>query len=233
MGANIKGAGTDVIRITGVESLHGAEYMIIPDQIEAGTFMISAAATGGSVTVKNIIPKHMDSLTHKLVEMGAEITEYDDAIKVCAKNGLKPVHVKTMAYPGFPTDLQPQMAALLSAVDGTSMLTENIFDNRFQYVNQLRRLGANITVESKVAIIEGNSNLTGAEVSATDLRAGAALIVAGLSAEGETTIGNVKYIFRGYENVVVKLKKLGADIVLVDYIEGSKSDKIFSMAEGM
>jgi UDP-N-acetylglucosamine 1-carboxyvinyltransferase len=204
--------------------------MIIPDQIEAGTFMISAAATGGRVMVKNIIPKHMDSLTHKLMEMGVAVTEHDDALEVNARNPLKPVHVKTMVYPGFPTDLQPQMTALMSSIDGTSMLTENIFENRFQYVNQLRRLGANIVVEGKIAIIDGNVVLTGAEVSATDLRAGAALIVAGLAAEGRTTIGNIKYIYRGYENVVAKLRKLGAEICLIDYVEGDADDKIFSIA---
>lgn len=214
-GASIKGAGTDVIKITGVSKLHGAEYMIIPDQIEAGTYMIGAAATGGDILVKNVIPKHMDSLSRKLAEMGVDITEYDDAIRVSAKGSLAPVNVKTMVYPGFPTDLQPPMTALLSAVKGSSLLTENIFANRYQYVNQLRRLGANIEVEGRVAVIEGVNKLTGAEVLATDLRAGAALIVAGLMAEGRTVIGNVKYIQRGYENVVEKLKGLGADVELV------------------
>lgn len=219
MGARVKGAGTDVIRITGVEELHGTEYMIIPDQIEAGTYMISAAATHGDVLVKNVIPKHMDSLTHKLLEMGAEVREYDDSIRVVANGELKPVNVKTMAYPGFPTDLQPPMTALLAAIPGSSRLTENIYENRYQYVNQLRRLGANIEVEGRVAIIEGVDRLSGAEVAATDLRAGAALIVAGLMSEGTTIISNVKYIQRGYEHVVEKLQGLGADVRYVENYE--------------
>ncbi len=212
LGANIKGAGTDVIRITGVEKLHGSTYMIIPDQIEAGTYMIAGAITGGNVTVKNIIPKHMESLSAKLAEMGAEIREGDDWINVKANIPLKSVSVKTMTYPGFPTDLQPQMVTLLSTSRGVGLVTENVFNNRFQYVNELKRLGASIVVEDRIAIIEGVSQLTGAEVMATDLRAGAALVIAGLIAKGRVTIGNVKYIDRGYEYIEKKLQALGANI---------------------
>lgn len=212
MGAVIKGAGTDVIRITGVNKLHGSTYMIIPDQIEAGTYMIAAAVTGGEVRVNNIIPKHMESLSAKLSEMGVEILEGDDWINVKAQIPLKSVNVKTMVYPGFPTDLQPQMVALLSTCDGVSLVTENVFDNRFQYVNELKRLGASIVVEDRVAIIKGVKELSGAEVMATDLRAGAALVIVGLIARGKVTIGNVKYIDRGYEYIEDKLMALGADI---------------------
>lgn len=212
MGANIKGAGTDMIRITGVERLKGAQYTIIPDQIEAGTYMISAAITGGDVLVKNIIPKHMDSLTAKLEEMNVTIEEMDDAIRVIADKPLRNVNVKTMSYPGFPTDLQPQMAALLSVCNGTNIITENVWDNRFQYIDELRRLGANINVDGRIAVIEGVDCLTGAEVTATDLRAGAAMILAGLAAKGQTTISDVKYIDRGYEEVEKKFSSLGADI---------------------
>ncbi len=213
LGAKIKGAGTDVIKITGVEELHGAEYMIIPDQIEAGTYMIAAAISSGDVTVKNIIPKHMESLSAKLREMGCNIFEGDDSIRVVSNGNLTPTNVKTMAYPGFPTDLQPQMTALLSIAKGTSLLTENVWDNRFQYVNELKRIGCNITVEGRMAVIEGVSELTGAEVNATDLRAGAALVIAGLAAIGSTKIGNIKYIDRGYEKIEQKLSALGANIV--------------------
>jgi len=212
LGANIKGAGTDVIRITGVEKLHGSTYMIIPDQIEAGTYMIAGAITGGDVTVRNIIPKHMESLSAKLAEMGAEIREGDDWINVKANIPLKSVSVKTMTYPGFPTDLQPQMVTLLSTSKGVGVVTENVFNNRFQYVNELKRLGASIVVEDRIAIIEGVTQLTGAEVMATDLRAGAALVIAGLIAKGKVTIGNVKYIDRGYEYIEKKLQALGANI---------------------
>lgn len=212
MGANIKGAGTDVIRIVGVNELHGSTYMIIPDQIEAGTYMIAGAITGGDIKVINIIPKHMESLTAKLTEMGAEIKEGDDWINIKADIPLKSVSVKTMAYPGFPTDLQPQMVALLSTSNGVGVVTENVFNNRFQYVNELKRLGASIVVEDRIAIVEGVRELTGAEVMATDLRAGAALIIGALIAKGKVTIGNVKYIDRGYEYIENKLKALGADI---------------------
>ena len=215
MGANIKGAGTDIIRIKGVEKLHGAEYTIIPDQIEAGTYMIAAAIAGGDVTVRNIIPKHMDSLTAKLAEMGAAIEKQDDSIRVMANGRLHCANIKTMSYPGFPTDLQPQMTALLS-VGGISVVTENVWDNRYQYVAELKQLGAKITVESRVAMIEGVQKLTGARVAATDLRAGAAMVIAGLSAEGTTEIDNIRYIDRGYEDIENKLSALGADIKRVE-----------------
>ena len=216
MGANIKGAGTDIIRIKGVEKLHGAEYTIIPDQIEAGTYMIAAAIAGGDVTVRNIIPKHMDSLTAKLAEMGAAIEKQDDSIRVMANGRLHCANIKTMSYPGSPTDLQPQMTALLSVCDGISVVTENVWDNRYQYVAELKQLGAKITVESRVAMIEGVQKLTGARVAATDLRAGAAMVIAGLSAEGTTEIDNIRYIDRGYEDIENKLSALGADIKRVE-----------------
>ncbi|MDR4022483.1 MAG: UDP-N-acetylglucosamine 1-carboxyvinyltransferase [Eubacteriales bacterium] len=216
MGANIKGAGTDIIRIKGVEKLHSAEYTIIPDQIEAGTYMIAAAIAGGDVTVKNIIPKHMDSLTAKLAEMGARIEKHDDSIRVMADGRLQCSNIKTMSYPGFPTDLQPQMTALLSVCEGVSVVTENVWDNRYQYVEELRQLGAKIMVESRVAMIEGVKTLKGAKVAATDLRAGAAMVIAGLFAEGTTEIDNIKYIDRGYEDIEEKLSALGADIKRVE-----------------
>lgn len=216
MGANIKGAGTDVIRIRGVKEFHGAEYTIIPDQIEAGTYMIAVAMSGGDATVRNIIPKHMDSLTAKLAEMGVNIEKADDSIRVISTGDLMCANIKTMSYPGFPTDLQPQMTALLSVCNGISVVTENVWDNRYQYVNELRQLGAKITVESRVAMIQGVKKLKGAKVSATDLRAGAAMVVAGLSAEGITEISNIKYIDRGYEEIEDKLSNLGADITRVD-----------------
>ena len=216
MGANIKGAGTDIIRIKGVEKLHSAEYTIIPDQIEAGTYMIAAAIAGGDVTVRNIIPKHMDSLTAKLAEMGARIEKHDDSIRVMADGRLQCSNIKTMSYPGFPTDLQPQMTALLSVCEGVSVVTENVWDNRYQYVEELRQLGAKIMVESRVAMIEGVKALKGAKVAATDLRAGAAMVIAGLFAEGTTEIDNIKYIDRGYEDIEEKLSALGADIKRVE-----------------
>lgn len=212
MGAKIKGAGTDKIRITGVPKLNGTEYTIIPDQIEAGTYMIAAAITKGDVTVKNIIPKHMDSLTAKLDEMGIIVEEGDDSIRIVSNGDFRNVNIKTMSYPGFPTDLQPQITALLSLCKGTNIITENVWDNRFQYIDELKRLGANITVEGRVAVINGVEEFKGAEVLATDLRAGAAMVIAGLAAKGETTIGNVKYIDRGYEDIENKLISLGADI---------------------
>jgi UDP-N-acetylglucosamine 1-carboxyvinyltransferase len=212
MGAKIRGAGTDVIRIQGVEQLNSAQYMIIPDQIEAGTYMIAAAICGGDVTIKNIIPKHMDSLSAKLEEMGCHIVEGDDYIEVISDGNLKAVNVKTMTYPGFPTDLQPQMSALLAKAKGVSTLTENVWENRFQYVNQLRRLGCDISIDGRVATINGVDSFVGNEVNATDLRAGAALVIAGLAAKGETRIGNVKYIDRGYEKIEFKLRSIGADI---------------------
>lgn len=213
MGANIKGAGTDVIRIKGVKELHGGSFSVIPDQIEAGTFMIAAAASGGDVIVNNIIPEHMDSLSAKLEEMGVGIQIYDEAIRVYKKNDIiKAANVKTQPHPGFPTDLQPQMMTLLCIAKGTSVITENVWDNRFKYVGELNRMGANISVEGRVATTEGCPYLNGAPVSATDLRAGAALVIAGLVAHGVTEIYNLKYIDRGYEGFVEKLQKLGAQI---------------------
>ena len=212
LGAKIKGAGTDVIRITGVESLHGAEYMIIPDQIEAGTYMIAAAACGGHISVKNIIPKHMDSLSAKLKEMGCQIIEGDDFIDVISDGNLTATRVKTMAYPGFPTDLQPQMVVGLAKADGISLLTETVWENRFQYIEQLRKFGCDISIDGRVATIHGVRQMNGADVMATDLRAGAAMVIAGLAANGITKIGNVRFIDRGYEKIEYKLRDLGADI---------------------
>ena len=212
MGADVRGAGTDVIKIRGVEKMHGCTYSIIPDQIEAGTYMVAAAACGGDVLVKNVIPKHLESISAKLIESGAEIIEYDDAVRVTRFKPLNKCNVKTMPHPGFPTDMQPQMCVLLSVAGGTSILSESVWDNRFQYVGQLLRMGANIQVDGKVAVIEGVHRLTGCEVKATDLRAGAALIIAGLVSDGITTVENIQYIDRGYEDVVAKFSALGADI---------------------
>lgn len=216
MGANIKGAGTDVIRITGVPRLHGTTYSIIPDQIEAGTFMFAAAATGGDVRINNVIPKHLEALTAKLVEIGCVVEEFDDAIRVIGKENLRPTNIKTLPYPGFPTDMQPQMAVVLARAKGTSVITESIFENRFKYVDELARMGGNIKVEGNVAIIDGVERLTGASVSAPDLRAGAALVIAGLVAEGYTQIEDIYYIQRGYEAFDEKLRNLGARIETVD-----------------
>ncbi len=212
MGANIRGAGTDVIRIVGVEKLHATEYSIIPDQIEAGTFMFAAAATKGDVTVKNVIPKHLEATTAKLIEVGCEVEEFDDAVRVVSSKPMRHTQVTTLAYPGFPTDMQPQMSVLLGIAQGTSTVTESIFENRFRYVDELTRMGANIKVESSIAIINGISGYMGARVSAPDLRAGAALVIAGLSAEGVTVVDNIQYIERGYENFETKLSELGAQI---------------------
>lgn len=212
MGANIKGAGTDVIRIKGVTKLHKTEYAIIPDQIEAGTFMMAAAVTKGDVTIKNVIPKHLESITAKLLEIGCEVEESDDAVRVVSAKPLLHTQVKTLPYPGFPTDMQPQMAVVLGLSVGTSIVTESIFENRFKYVDELTRMGANIKVEGNAAIITGVNNYTGAGVMAPDLRAGAALVIAGLAAEGVTTIDDIKYIERGYEDFHLKLKNLGAQI---------------------
>ena len=214
MGANISGAGTDVIKIRGVEQLHGITYSIIPDQIEAGTFMVAAAATGGDVLVKNVTPKHLESITAKLMEMGVTVIEYDDAVRVRRDGPLYKCNVKTMPHPGFPTDMQPQIAALLSLAQGTSILNENVWENRFRYVDELRSMGAQITVEGKSAIIEGVESLKGAPVRAVDLRAGAAMIIAGLAAEGVTKIEEIGHIQRGYEDIVEKFVGLGADMYL-------------------
>lgn len=212
MGANIKGAGTDVIRIKGVQKLHGTEYAVIPDQIEAGTFMFAAAVTKGDVIVKNVIPKHLESISAKLLEIGCEVEESDDAVRVVASKPLTHTHVKTLPYPGFPTDMQPQITVALGLSKGTSIVTESIFENRFKYVDELTRMGANIKVEGNTAIIDGVSQYTGAGISAPDLRAGAALVIAALAAEGITTIDDIKYIERGYEDFHLKLASLGAQI---------------------
>lgn len=217
MGANIKGAGTDVIRIKGVEKLHGSEYSIIPDQIEAGTFMFAAAASKGDVLVKNVIPKHLEAFTAKLQEIGVQIEEFDDAVRVKANGILGSTHVKTLVYPGFLTDMQPQMTTLLSVSTGTSIVTESIFENRFKFVDELTKMGASIkVVESNTAIITGVERLTGAIVSSPDLRGGAALVMAGLMAEGYTIVENVGFIERGYENFESKMQKLGANMAKID-----------------
>ncbi len=217
MGANIKGAGTDVIRIKGVESFHDSEYAIIPDQIEAGTFMTAAAATRGDITVKNVIPKHLEAISAKLAEMGCTIHEYDDSVRVDARNRkLTSTQIKTLPYPGFPTDMQPQMAVVLALSEGTSIITESIFENRFKYVDEITRMGAKVQVEGNTAIITGVSEYTGADIVAPDLRAGAALVIAGLAAEGFSTVDSIQYVQRGYERFEDKLKSLGANISLVD-----------------
>ncbi len=216
MGANVKGAGTDIIRIRGVKSLRGNIFhSIIPDQIEAGTYMIAAAATKGDVLVKNVIPKHMESLTAKLLEMNVKVEEFDDSIRISVKDRLNKVNIKTLPYPGFPTDLQPPVAILLLRADGTSTITEGIFENRFQYIEELKRMGANVRVEGRMAIIEGGIKMTGAPIKALDLRAGAACVIAALISEGETEISNVHYIDRGYENMVEKFQSLGAVITRI------------------
>lgn len=213
MGADIRGAGTDVIKIRGVKELHGGSFSVIPDQIEAGTFMIAAAATRGNVMICNVIPEHMEALSAKLEEIGVGIEKYDEAIRVFVKEDtLRATNVRTQPHPGFPTDLQPQMLTLLSIASGTSVVTENVWDNRFKYVGELSRMGANVSVDGKVATVDGCPYLTGAPVSATDLRAGAALVIAGLVAHGVTEIYNLKYIDRGYENFEQKLRMLGAQI---------------------
>lgn len=226
MGANIRGAGTDVIRIKGVPRLHKTEYTVIPDQIEAGTFMFAAPVTGGEITVANVIPKHLESITSKLVEIGCDVIEYDDAVTVRAGGPLKATQVKTLPYPGFPTDMQPQITTALALAKGSSTVTESIFENRFKYVAELARMGAKIKVEGNTAIITGVKKLTGARVSAPDLRAGAALVLAGMRAEGTTIIDDIKYIQRGYEAFDEKLRGLGADIVKEDYDEEMRTEKI-------
>ena len=212
MGANIRGAGTDVIKIKGVPKLHKTEYSIIPDQIEAGTFMMAAAATQGDVTVMNVIPKHLEATTAKLVEIGCEVEEFDDAVRVVSKGRLTHTQVKTLPYPGFPTDMQPQMGVTLALCSGTSTITESIFENRFKYLDELARMGANIKVEGNSATIEGVEKFSGARVSAPDLRAGAALCIAGLAAEGITIVDDIVYIQRGYERFEEKLRSLGGVI---------------------
>lgn len=212
MGADIRGAGTDVIKIHGVDLLHGTTYSIIPDQIEAGTYMIAAAATKGDVLIHNVIPKHLETITEKLQKAGARVTEYDDSIRVSRSGELVKVNIKTMPHPGFPTDMQPQMTALLSLAHGTSIVTEGVWDNRFRYVDELRRLGAHIQVDGKVAVVEGVPQFKGAPVRAVDLRAGAAVLIAAMAANGITEIENIEHIERGYERIVEKLTNLGANV---------------------
>lgn len=216
MGANVKGAGTDVIRIRGVKRLHGTEYSIIPDQIEAGTFMCAAAITRGDVMVQNVIPKHLEAISAKLIELGCEVTEFDEAVRVVGRPRHRHTDIKTLPYPGFPTDMQPQITVTLALAEGTSIVTESIFENRFKYVDELARMGGSIKVEGNTAIISGVKQLTGAQVNAPDLRAGAALVIAGLAADGYTTVDEIGYIQRGYENFEKKLQGLGAMIEKVD-----------------
>ncbi len=216
MGANIKGAGTDVLRIRGVSRLHKTEYTVIPDQIEAGTFMFAAAATRGDITVKNVIPKHLEAFCSKLIEMGCQVEESDDAVRVYCKDKLRNTHIKTLPYPGFPTDMQPQISVALALANGTSIVTESIFENRFRYVDELTRMGARIKVEGNTAIITGVDHFSGAIVSTPDLRAGAALVIAGLAAEGTSVVEDIVYIKRGYERFDEKLRSLGAEIETVD-----------------
>ena len=216
MGANIKGAGTDVIRIKGVDTLHGTSYAVVPDMIEAGTYMFAAAATKGDVLIKNVIPKHLEATTAKLEEIGCDVEEFDDSIRVSASKRLGRTHVKTQPYPGYPTDMQPQIAVTLALANGTSIVTESIFENRFKYADELARMGACIKVEGNTAIIDGVEKFTGAEVSAPDLRAGAALVIAGLAAEGVTVVDDIVYILRGYEDFDGKLRGLGAEIERVN-----------------
>ncbi|MCI9414241.1 MAG: UDP-N-acetylglucosamine 1-carboxyvinyltransferase [Clostridiales bacterium] len=225
MGADVRGAGTDVIKIRGVDQLTGATYSIIPDQIEAGTFMVAAAATGGDITVRNVIPKHLESITAKLMEMGVQVDEYDDAVRVTRTEPIHHCNVKTMPHPGFPTDMQPQIAVLLSMADGTSILTETVWDNRFRYVEELRRMGAQVQVDGKVAVFQGISRLTAAPIKATDLRAGMAMIIAGLVAKGTTEIEEIYHIERGYEDVEKKFTALGADIRRVTLPDGVLSSQ--------
>lgn len=229
MGANIKGAGTDVIRIKGVDKLHGTTYSIIPDQIEAGTYMFAAAITKGDVMIKNVIPKHLESISAKLIEIGCQIEEFDDALRVTATKRLSNTHVKTLPYPGFPTDMQPQMSAILSISEGTSIVTESIFDNRFKYVGELQRMGASIKVEGQTAIIEGVNALSGASITAPDLRAGAALVLAALAADGISVVDDVVYIERGYESFPEKLASLGA---LIDRAESERDIQKFKLKVG-
>lgn len=217
MGADIRGAGTDVIKIRGVEKLCGTTYSIIPDQIEAGTYMAAVAGTGGNVLIKNVIPKHLESITAKLREMGVKITEYDEAVRVESTGKLNKCNIKTMPHPGFPTDMQPQVTAILTMANGTSIINESVWDSRFRYIDELTRMGAHISVDGRLAIVEGIDHLKGAPVKAVDLRAGAAMIIAGLIATGTTVIEDIKHIDRGYEHVVEKLSAVGADIQRVKY----------------
>ena len=231
MGADVRGAGTDTVKVNGVDRLHGGTYTIIPDQIEAGTYMVAAAATGGEVLVKNVIPKHLECISAKLRETGTIVQEYEDSVLVKGASTLRRANVKTLPYPGFPTDMQPQMGVLLCLAAGTSVITEGIYDNRFKYVNELRKMGAEIQVDGRVAIIEGGTRLTGAPVMACDLRAGAAMVIAGMCASGVTQVEDIHYIERGYENFVGKLRHLGADIEIVSFPdEQDASEKVISVS---
>ena len=230
MGAYIRGAGTDTVKINGVDKLRGGSYSISPDQSEAGTYMVAAAATAGEVLIKNIIPKHMECISAKLRETGTIVQEYEDSILVKGNGQLRKANIKTLPYPGFPTDMQPQMGTLLCMAQGTSVITEGIYDNRFKYVNELKKMGADIQVDGRIAIIEGGAKLTGAPVMACDLRAGAAMVIAGLCASGTTEIEDIHYIERGYENFVGKLRKLGADISIVDFPDEPQiNEKVISI----
>ena len=231
MGADVRGAGTDTVKVYGVEKLHGGSYAVIPDQIEAGTYMVAAAATHGEVLIKNIIPKHLECIADKLRETGTIVQMYEDSVLVRNTGNIRKTNIKTMPYPGFPTDMQPQMAALLAQADGTSVITEGIYDNRFKYAQEMRKMGANIQVDGKVCVIQGKKRLTGAPVLACDLRAGAAMVIAALCAEGESVIEDVHFIERGYEDFVNKLQHLGADIH-IEYSpeEPEGSDKITAIS---
>ncbi len=222
MGADIRGAGTDVIKIRGVNHLNGTTYSIIPDQIEAGTYLAAVAAAGGDVLVENVIPKHLESITAKLEEIGAEITEYDESVRIVMRDRPKACNVKTLPHPGFPTDMQPQITTVLSIASGTSIVTESVWDNRFKYTDQLGLMGAKISIEGRAAIVEGEQSLHGAPVLANDLRAGAALIIAGLAAKGVTEIENIQYIDRGYEKVVEKIRAIGGDISRIIVPDGNE-----------
>ena len=229
MGANIKGAGTDVIRIKGVHKLHGTEYSIIPDQIEAGTFMCAAAITRGDIMVQNVIPKHLEAISAKLIELGCEVMEFDEAVRVVGRPKQRQTDIKTLPYPGFPTDMQPQMTVTLALAEGTSIVTESIFENRFKYVDELTRMGGSVKVEGFSAIISGVRKLTGAQVNAPDLRAGAALVIAGLAADGYTIVDEIGYIQRGYENFEKKLKGLGA---MIEKVDSEKEAQKFKLKVG-
>ena len=230
MGADVRGAGTDSIKINGVEKLHGGTYTIIPDQIEAGTYMVAAAATGGEVLITNVIPKHLESISAKLRETGTFVEEYEEAVLVRGTGTLRRINLKTMPYPGFPTDMQPQFGVLLCLADGTSVITEGIYDNRFKYVNELRKMGAEIQVDGRVAVIDGGHRMSGALVHACDLRAGAAMVIAGMAASGETVIEDVHFIERGYERFVEKLSALGADISVRYGEEPEMQEKLLSIS---
>ena len=229
MGADIRGAGTDTVKINGVDKLHGGSYAIIPDQIEAGTYMVAAAATGGEVLVKNVIPRHLECISAKLRETGTIVQENEDSVLVKGASTLRRVNVKTLPYPGFPTDMQPPMGTLLCLANGTSVITEGVYDNRFKYMNELRKMGAEVQVDGRVAVIEGGRRLTGALVQACDLRAGAAMVIAGMCAVGTTIVEDIHYIERGYEDFVGKLNALGADIKIVDFPDNDDSEKIISV----